>query len=581
MIQGALVTALRFHQTFILQCKMYLLNSLIFLIPSFIALVQAFKASPFKLLPALWKLQQAHEKPAFLLATPYPEYNFSVPVDHLHNETRYAPHSDDFFDLRYWFDAQHYREGGPVFVIAAGEAEASERLPFLSHGIVSQLAAKYNGIGVILEHRYYGKSYPVDALTPENIRFLSTDQAIADYAYFARNVVFPGLEHLNLTASRVPWIAYGGSYAGAFVAFLRKLYPDVYWGAVSSSGVTAAIEDYWEYMEPIRQFGPSDCIKVLQTSTDIVDRVLIDHADNESLRLQLQSAFGLSSPLADVDFAAMLSLPLGSFQGRNWDPAVGSDGFLQYCTNITSSDLLYPDTEAVAESVKELIHVAGYDATNFSLVTQILNYAGYFNTTIFSQISNANHPVARTRILPRSDSTSWAYQVCTEWGYFITGSSVPSDIMPLVSRLIDLSYTSSTCASEFAITTPPNTDIINKHGGFDFSHSRVAIIDGLADPWRQATPHADVAPARRSTDDEPFLLIDIAAKDVWDGMRGAVHHWDQNGLTKEQLSKGERPPGAVVDIHREVVRLVGAWLKQWKGLDWKSRDEEGQQVMQF
>jgi hypothetical protein len=59
---------------------------------------------------------------------------------------------------------------------------------------------------------------------------LTTDQALADEVYFAKNVVFEGLEHLNLTAPNVAYIGYGGSYAGAFNAFLRKLYPDVFWG---------------------------------------------------------------------------------------------------------------------------------------------------------------------------------------------------------------------------------------------------------------------------------------------------------------------------------------------------------------
>lgn len=62
------------------------------------------------------------------------------------------------------------------------------------------------------------------------MRFLTTDQALADQAYFANHVVFKGLEQYNLTAPNTAYIAYGGSYAGAFVAFLRKLYPDVFWG---------------------------------------------------------------------------------------------------------------------------------------------------------------------------------------------------------------------------------------------------------------------------------------------------------------------------------------------------------------
>lgn len=48
-------------------------------------------------------------------------YNLSVPVDHFHNESRYEPHSSDTFPLRYWFDASHYEEGGPVFLLEGGE----------------------------------------------------------------------------------------------------------------------------------------------------------------------------------------------------------------------------------------------------------------------------------------------------------------------------------------------------------------------------------------------------------------------------------------------------------------------------
>lgn len=74
---------------------------------------------------------------------------------------------------------------------------------------------------------------------------LTKRRAIADTAYFAQNVVFKGLENQNLTSHTTPYIAYGGSYAGAFVAILRKQYPHVYFGAISSSGVTEAIYDYW------------------------------------------------------------------------------------------------------------------------------------------------------------------------------------------------------------------------------------------------------------------------------------------------------------------------------------------------
>jgi hypothetical protein len=119
--------------------------------------------------------------------------------------------------FRYWYDATYYKPGGPVIALASGETSGTDRLPYLQKGIVNQLAKATHGIGVILEHRYYGTSFPVPDLSVENMRFLTTEQALADAAYLAENIVFEGLEDLDLTAEDTPWIVYGGSYAGAFV----------------------------------------------------------------------------------------------------------------------------------------------------------------------------------------------------------------------------------------------------------------------------------------------------------------------------------------------------------------------------
>ncbi|KAL4931829.1 putative extracelular serine carboxypeptidase [Aspergillus undulatus] len=502
------------------------------------------------------------------LSASFKEYNFITPIDHFHNETRYEPHTNATFNLRYWFDATHYEPGGPVFVIAAGETSGEDRFEFLSQGIVTQLAETYHGLGVILEHRYYGTSYPddEDTVTTEGLRFLSTEQSLADHAYFAKHVVFPGLEDQDLTAPGTPWIAYGGSYAGAQVAFLRKVYPDIFWGSVSSSGVTAAIIDYWNYYEPIRTHGPADCIDAIQTITDMIDRILIDRPDEENLHAQLQATYGLSPPLNNTDFVNLLSQPLGSFQSRNWDPETGSYEFRHFCDNITAPAPLYPPTNQTA-ILPKLVEKAGYNASDATLLASIRNNIGYLNLSNPDQegTSTASSGNSTGRGLPKNSGTSWNYQVCTEWGYFMPGSSVPSSIRPLISRLIDLEYTSSFCASDFGIPSPPDVQRINKHGGFNFSYPRVAIIGGVADPWRDATPLVTGYEERKSTDEEPFILVSVDADHVWDGIAGAVHHWDQNGLSGEQVEAGERPPRVIEELQGEIVRFVGVWLDDFEG----------------
>ena len=243
-------------------------------------------------------------------------YNFSIPVDHFHNDSRYEPHSFDTFSNRYWINDEHYKSGGPVILYAAGEVSGDARIETLEHGIVDILARELGGLGVILEHRYYGLSYPVENLETKNMRFLTTDQAMADMAYFAQNIVYPGFEDKNLTASDAPYILWGGSYAGAFVAFARKTYPDIFWGAISSSGVTVVFDDWWQYFEAARLYSPGECAPIHQRMIHLIDNILLG---TSSIKKQtLKKTFGLEQ-LDDVNFGYAVARGIYTFQSVVWE----------------------------------------------------------------------------------------------------------------------------------------------------------------------------------------------------------------------------------------------------------------------
>ncbi|KAI9837837.1 MAG: hypothetical protein M1819_006771 [Sarea resinae] len=519
------------------------------------------KVTPVEQLAASGSLFRRDVDPTTL----YPAYNISVPVDHFHNDSLYEPHTDDTFPLRYWFDASHYAPGGPVIVLQSGEDTGTDRLPYLQKGIIAQLAKATHGIGVVLEHRYYGTSFPVPDLSTENMRFLTTEQAMADEAYFAQNVVFPGLEEHNLTAPNVAYIGYGGSYAGAFNAILRTVYPDIFWGTISSSGVVEAIYDYWAYFEPIRVFGPPACISMQQKLINIVDKIIIG-LNSTSTTSELKAVFGLPNVTYADDFANILSDGIYGWQSRNWDPAVDDPSFYQYCANLTSSTVLYPSTASLTPQVESLIAVAKYPNST-SLVTGMLNLIGYVNLTSVAPCTeggtsqDACFTTHNSTFYAQSDISqewrSWPYQYCTEWGFLQTGSGVPANQLPLISRTATLEYEALICKDAFNITEPPNVDAINKHGGFNISYPRLAIIDGEADPWRPATPHAwpfnSSAPVSRpNTTEEPFMLI-----------AGAVHHWDENGLFSNETT-ASLPPAPVRKTQTEEVAFVLAWMEEWK-----------------
>ncbi|KAJ9631857.1 hypothetical protein H2203_000257 [Taxawa tesnikishii (nom. ined.)] len=476
----------------------------------------------------LRKTVSTHQKRDVDPSLLYPTHNFSVPVDHFQNETLYEPHTNATFNLRYWFDASYYKPGGPVI-----------------KGILAQLAQATHGIGVVLEHRYYGESFPTPDLSTKNLRFLTTEQALADEAYFAQNIVFPGFEDVDLTSKTTAYIGYGGSYAGAFNAFLRVQYPDVFFGTISSSGVTKAIYDYWEYFEPIAEYGPQDCITAQRTITHIVDNVLIGKNESD-LTLRLKTVFGLENVTYTNDFANVLTLGIEGWQSRNWDPAVNDPSFYEYCGNLSSTEQLFPDTAGLASTAASLIQAGGYKATS-SLVNQMLNMIGWLNQTYVAPCAKGGE--TQDECFTTHNAThysqddisqswrSWPYQYCTEWGFLQTGSGVPKNQLPIVSRTLDLAYESIIC-----------------YGGYDISYPRLAFIDGQQDPWRPATPHAfeQGAKPRKSTASEPFILIE-----------GAVHHWDENGLFPNETT-ANLPPAPVADTQKSEVQFVTEWMQEWR-----------------
>jgi serine protease 16 len=121
-----------------------------------------------------------------------------------------------------------------VFVYIEGEGTGS---PYdVVSGEHVDIARVSGALVVALEHRYYGASYPVQDMTTPNMRFLSSQQQLADWAEF---IGFLRVHYNLTTANRL--IVYGGSYAGAMTSWLRLKYPHLVYAAVSSSGVCVCV----------------------------------------------------------------------------------------------------------------------------------------------------------------------------------------------------------------------------------------------------------------------------------------------------------------------------------------------------
>lgn len=263
----------------------------------------------------------------------------------------------------------------------------------------------------------------------------------------------------------------------------------------------------------------------------------------------------------------MLSSPIGGWQGRNWDPEVNDPSFDEYCSNITDPSFINDSSAHATASIRELLNAGGYSNDASALTIPMSNFINYVKKTYVSPVLDSDEDQTLDQAYSTHNQTyynlddlsqgwrSWPYQYCTQWGFLQTGSGVPANRLPLVSRLLTLEYNSLICRYAFNITTPPDTDAINKYGGFDISYPRLAIIDGEEDPWRGASPHSVLAKNggnRTSTIEEPFLLIE-----------GAVHHWDENGLFPNETT-ATVPPAPVKGVQAQEVGFVKAWLEEFR-----------------
>ena len=167
---------------------------------------------------------------------------FDQVVDH------YDYRAAEYFKQRYWVVKDYFNPRiGPVFLYICGEWVCSG-VPEL-RAWIAVLAQQTQGMILVLEHRFYGDSLPFgkESFSVENMRLLNSEQALRDLAYFAEQVEAKQLYGVTNN----PWISVGGSYPGGLSAWFRYKYPHIVIGALASSAVVNAIEDFKDFDEQV------------------------------------------------------------------------------------------------------------------------------------------------------------------------------------------------------------------------------------------------------------------------------------------------------------------------------------------
>jgi hypothetical protein len=417
-----------------------------------------------------------------------------LPLDHFGNAGT--------FRNRYWVSTANYKPGGPVFLYDVGEQDiGNSAVPELTANTAfSKLVKNFSGIGIVWEHRYYGKSTPfniTNTTTPEQMQYLTTEQALTDVAAFAWQFSRPSLPNVTLTPAGAPWVFVGGSYPGMRAAFMRQHFPGTIFASWSSSAPVQASVDMSFYFEPIWQGlnanGWGNCTADVRAAVTAMDNIMANDTTSAALKIQFLGKG------ADQNSNAYFADALASIFGE-WQ-SYGSAGlltsFCNYIANDTATGKLSP-AEGWAPTKGSQYVIDKWSTWK--------PFARFVNTQMnVDCVGPASAPINSTnptdcnlqKIATDPSQISWMWQYCTEWG-FLQSANVGEH--QLVSKYNSLTHQKEVCHKQFPTGTAsgllpewPNVQATNaKFGGWNIRPSNTYWVGSQYDPWRTLSPLSDM-----------------------------------------------------------------------------------------
>ncbi|KAG2303036.1 hypothetical protein Bca52824_031687 [Brassica carinata] len=437
------------------------------------------------------------------------EHWFNQTLDH------YSPHDHRKFRQRYYEYLDNFRApDGPVFMIICGEGPCSG----IAKDYMSILAKKFEAGVVSLEHRYYGKSNPFNSLATENLRYLSSKQALFDLAAFRQHYQ----ESLNVKLNRSsgssdnPWFFFGVSYPGALSAWFRLKFPHLTCGSLASSAVVHAVYDFSAFDQQIGESAGQDCKAALQETNKLLEIGLKVNGK------AVKALFNATELHVDADFLYLTAdAAVMAFQYGNSD---------KLCVPLVKakkngSDLVETYSKYVRDHCMKVwgLHVRPYNRKHLrnTVVTAVSTY----------------------RI--------WWFQVCTELAYFQVAPANNS----VRSQQINTEYHLDLCKSLFGKGTYPEVDATNLYyGGDKIAATKIIFTNGSQDPWRHAS-------RQTSSPELPSYIMDCHNCGHGTDLRGCP----QSPMVIEGKSNNCSSSDAVNKVRQQMVEHIDLWLSECRG----------------
>eukprot|EP01112_Ceratiomyxa_fruticulosa_P018622 TRINITY_DN5992_c0_g1_i4.p1 TRINITY_DN5992_c0_g1~~TRINITY_DN5992_c0_g1_i4.p1 ORF type:complete len:492 (+),score=105.18 TRINITY_DN5992_c0_g1_i4:1223-2698(+) len=374
------------------------------------------------------------------------------PVDHFNPSNTQVWQQKYYINDTFWDKAN----SGPIFVLVGGEGPASP-MDVSGEYVINNYAQQFGAMVISVEHRFYGDSMPLPDLSVESLQYLTSAQALADFANFQKTVTAElGLEGCT-------WISFGGSYSGSLSAWFRLKYPSLIAGAIASSAPVNPVVDFFEYFQVVQNSIGPQCAARVQNVTNIVGGML----NTTKGRQQLQVMFNTCDPIvSDLDVATFMSEL--------------NDGI---CETVQYNY----DNRPVVMNIPTMCDILLTGTTEEEMMAAFLKFYNIYNDAFGGGCTEVNYEALLYQMKdtdPFSEvaaARSWTWQTCIEFGYFQTGDS---NNQPF-GDYITLDWFLQQCQDLFGTTfTYPNIQwTYTNYGGSAIASSNIVFPNGSIDPW--------------------------------------------------------------------------------------------------
>ncbi|CAD6185246.1 unnamed protein product [Caenorhabditis auriculariae] len=432
---------------------------------------------------------QRHLSSVQKLDTQYPYLvtaNFTQKLDH------FDPYNTATWNQKYYYNPLYSRNNSIIFLMIGGEGPESSHWAAYPEVQYLQWAKEYGAAVFDLEHRFFGDSWPIPNMDVSSLRYLTTEQALADLAYFIQSM------NQKYGFDNPRWVTFGGSYPGSLSAWFRSKYPELTVGAVASSAPLNLKLDFYEYAmvvnDDLKITDPA-CYASVQAGFTGIQQLTLTPDGRNQLNNIFQPKFDNKTTKLDINnFFGNL---YNAYQGMTQYTYDGqSDRTHQNMTVRAMCNVMTdPKEPDPVKRVHNLFLWYNYfDPAGPDLSVLPNSYWDVINQLKTGNLTALGEDGAAAR--------GWMWLCCNEIGFMQTtdqGKNVFGSTVPL-NLFIDMCTDMFDDSVKMNFVYNRNLQAQNFYGGTDYyTATNIVLPNGSLDPWHALGLYKDNANAALKT----------------------------------------------------------------------------------